>query len=537
MASITIDGQVVEAKEGERLIDVCDRYGIYIPRFCYHPSLSVAGNCRMCLVEIEKVPKLQISCNTAVQDGMVVYTQSEKVIEARRDVLEFIFINHPLDCPICDQAGECKLQDYYMEVGRYKSRFPKDMKVKKPRKAVRWGSGIVFDAERCVLCTICIRFMDEVVGRHSIGVVNRGDRSEIELHDNEKIDTFYAGNLFDICPVGALTSEDFRFKMRVWYLSRTESICPKCSRGCNITVWHKDKTIYRYTPRRNDAVNHAWMCDIGRYSYKSENANGRVLKGWFLRGSERAEKSTSEVLDCLSCKLLEIGAKENSERIACMIMPDRTNEEIYSIYEFMSKVIGSEKVVLDVPAPKGPKDNFLLTGEMAPNIDGLRLFLEHVPVSYGIKDLQTDLKDRMLDALFFFGDLADGLESIWREFLQDVASVKLFAYFGSKEINVAKKAHFVIPSSSFVQKDGTWINAGGTVQRIRKAYTETRHVWPDYSSVVYLADKLKKPLILGNVQDIFKTFIENIAGLPGKGIFDVGVQGLHIKGLPKPENI
>ncbi len=274
MPKLTIDGKEIEVAAGTTIIQAADQMGISIPRYCYHPALPVSGNCRICMVEVEKAPKLQIACYTPVADGMVVKTNSPKVLEVRKTVLEFLLVNHPVDCPVCDQAGECKLQDYYMEHGKYNSRLA-DVKVKKEKKAFSIGPNVMLDQERCILCTRCVRFTDTVTKTSELGVFNRGDHSQLDVYPGKQVDNNYAGNVVDICPVGALTDKDFRFKCRVWYLDHTKSVCPGCSMGCNINIdWDKNRPhqqkkdrVMRLKPRLNPDVNDHWMCDVGRYNY------------------------------------------------------------------------------------------------------------------------------------------------------------------------------------------------------------------------------------------------------------------------------
>src|SRR5262245_7391880 len=224
MPKIEIDGRTIEVEEGVNVIQAADRLGIEIPHYCWHPGLTVAGNCRMCLVEIEKSPKLQIACNTRVTDGMKVSTRSDKTVAAQKAVLEFLLINHPIDCPVCDQAGECKLQEYYMDYDRQESRVPLGQTVKEG-KALPIGPLVMHDQERCILCARCTRFLDEVTKTSELGIYSRGDHSEIELAPGKTLDNKYSANVVDICPVGALTSRDFRFRARVWYQERTPSVC------------------------------------------------------------------------------------------------------------------------------------------------------------------------------------------------------------------------------------------------------------------------------------------------------------------------
>jgi ferredoxin len=233
MPTVEIDGRSIEVENGATVIEAADELGIEIPHYCWHPGLSISGNCRMCLVDIEKSPKLQIACNTRVNDGMVVHTDSERTKTAQKAVLEFLLINHPIDCPVCDQAGECKLQEYYMDYDRQRSRIELPDKVRK-KKAVPVGPLVMLDQERCILCARCTRFLDEVTQTHELAIHQRGDHAEIRLAPGKTVDNPYAGNIVDICPVGALTSRDFRFRARVWYLQKTDSVCGACANGCNV---------------------------------------------------------------------------------------------------------------------------------------------------------------------------------------------------------------------------------------------------------------------------------------------------------------
>src|ERR1017187_241500 len=269
------------------MIQACAVAKVDVPHYCYHPKLPVSGNCRMCLVEfgtpavgpdrkpilnadgtarISKSPRPAIACATPISPGMEIYTNTPGVKLMRAGVLEFLLINHPLDCPICDQAGECKLQEYSVEYGQSASRFA-ESKVHKPKR-VDLGPRIVLDDERCILCTRCIRFTRDIVGDDALGIVNRGSYNTLTAYPGKVFDNNYTLNTVDICPVGALTSKDFRFKMRVWFLKETKSLCTSCATGCNIVIGSREEKIYRYTPRENDAVNGPWMCDYGRLNYK-----------------------------------------------------------------------------------------------------------------------------------------------------------------------------------------------------------------------------------------------------------------------------
>src|SRR5215510_13372174 len=295
LVNVQIDGVWHQFPRGTRVIEACAQVGTYVPRYCYHPKLSSPGNCRMCLIEmglprmgpdrkfelgadgkpvINWMPRPQICCAQDVAEGMGVRTSSPLVEECRRGVMEFLLINHPLDCPICDQAGECRLQEFSIEYGRADSRFLEN-KVKKP-KNVELGPRVTLDDERCILCSRCIRFSKEIAQDDVLGFVDRGSYTTLTAHPGRRLENNYSLNTVDICPVGALTSSDFRFKMRVWFLKETKSFCTSCATGCNTIIGARENVIYRQTPRENDAVNSSWMCDYGRLNFHYLNSPERL---------------------------------------------------------------------------------------------------------------------------------------------------------------------------------------------------------------------------------------------------------------------
>src|SRR6516164_134993 len=304
------------------MIQACAAAQVDVPHYCYHPKLPVAGNCRMCLVEfgtpaigLDRKPILNpdgttkiakslrpaIACATPISPGMEIYTKTPNVKQMREGVLEFLLINHPLDCPICDQAGECKLQEYSVDYGKSESRFA-EQKVHKPKR-VELGPRIILDDERCILCTRCIRFTRDIAGDDALGIVNRGSYNTLTAYPGKIFDNNYTLNTVDICPVGALTSKDFRFQMRVWFLKETKSICTSCATGCNIIVGSREEKIYRYEPRENDAVNSSWMCDFGRLNYKWI---GRADRLTGIRGPEGTALGWSAALKAISERLKQV---------------------------------------------------------------------------------------------------------------------------------------------------------------------------------------------------------------------------------------
>jgi len=363
MLTISIDNKEIEVNDGTLLIDVMLKNGISVPHFCYHEALGKDGNCRMCMVEIEGQKRPQIACDTIVKDGMVVRTKGEKIEKVKRGILELELINHPIDCPVCDQAGECKLQDYYMEVGLYESRL--DTPKVKAKKHIHLGSEVMLDQERCVLCKRCVRFTRIYTKTDDLIVEKRSDRSVITTFPGKKFENPYAGNVVDLCPVGALTDRDFRFKKRVWFLSHGNGICMECSRGCNLRVGHdkakyQDDIIYRFKPRRNDRVNGFFICDHGRYSYKKENDN-RLFYPLF-----RGEKiELQNAIDKLKAFL-----EKNSLVVAS---PSLSLEELSYIKVWAEKrelsLITSIKEYID----EDFEDNLLKTKQMCSNLNAVKL--------------------------------------------------------------------------------------------------------------------------------------------------------------------
>ena len=360
MAKLTIDGKEIEVPDGTSLFDACrDARGEALPHFCYHPDLSIAGVCRLCQVEVEGMPKLTIACNTGVRDGMVVNTRNERVTKASTQILEMHLINHPVDCPICDQAGECGLQNQYMNHGLYEAKVEMEDKVLKAKAQVI-GPYVILDKERCVLCTRCVRFCDEVTGTGELGIFNRGDRAEIGTAPGVELDNNYSMNTVDICPVGALTGRDFRFQKRVWMLKAASSICPGCATGCNVRIDHEAGRIYRLKPRYNPEVNGRWMCDKGRLTYKAVHEDARL--GEPMVGGQAGNWSG------VPGAVADLGAKDGYG--LAIASPHLSLEEMHLL-----KTLAGDAPVHGglTDADRGQKDALLLDADRTPNRKGLGL--------------------------------------------------------------------------------------------------------------------------------------------------------------------
>ncbi len=385
---LTINGRELEVEPGTTVIRAAEKAGIFVPHYCYHAGLSIAGNCRMCLVEIEKMPKLAIACSTVAAEGMVVRTDSPKVKEAQDAILEFLLINHPLDCPICDQAGECRLQEFAFQFGPARSRFLEE-KNHGP-KSVDLGRHIVFDSERCILCSRCVRFCQEVSKTGELAISHRGDHATIETYPGMRLDNPYSGNTVDICPVGALTLKEFRFQQRVWFLKDTPSVCAGCARGCNVLSGISKGRILRLTPRENQDVNRWWMCDEGRLSYTKLYGPSRIrwarvegLTGAGAAGSLPTASEEGPVLPKLNegvppaphpigamrpgetvmAVALEAAAKaleaaRAAGRVEFVFSPRATNEDIYALGKLAKELFGADRAAL--PSFERGEDDFLL---------------------------------------------------------------------------------------------------------------------------------------------------------------------------------
>jgi len=505
MVKLTIDGQELEYAEGTSLFDACrEARGEALPHFCYHPDLPIAGVCRLCQVEIEGMPKLTIACNTSVREGMVVSTRTEKVLQASQRVLEMHLINHPVDCPICDQAGECGLQDQYMAYGLYESEVAMDDKVNKAKAQVI-GPHVILDKERCVLCSRCVRFCDHVTGTAELGIFNRGDRAEIGIAPGKELNNNYSLNTVDICPVGALTSRDFRFKKRVWLLKSTQSICPGCATGCNIRVDHEADRIYRIKPRRNDAVNGPWMCDLGRLEYRRVHAESRLDAPWVAGGDHQREASWDQVWSRLDT-MGDIGL--------AIISPWQTLEEM----DLFKRLAGDDAVVSG-PAEAGRDggDDMLLSTDRAPNRKALDWL--------GIDELTgDDLVARVRDsagAVIVYGGDPVGVSPA----LAEALTGRTLVYLGTHRNATADAAQIVIPTSTWAERDGIFANAKSRLQLIRRVVArpgEAREDWRFLAEWLGRASAETQP---EGLPELRRVVAEGVTVLGGLDLNSIGTSG------------
>ncbi|HVA40855.1 MAG TPA: 2Fe-2S iron-sulfur cluster-binding protein [Candidatus Binataceae bacterium] len=459
---VTVDNRVIEAPEGATLLQVMLDAEMDIPHYCYHPKLSIDGSCRLCQVKIEGMPKLQISCNTQVRDGMVVSTLDPEVQSTRRGVLELLLLNHPLDCPICDKAGECWLQNFAMRFGRGEARTVEPRR--KRGKRLDIGERILLDQERCILCRRCVRFCREISKTGELAVFNNGDHSLLDIYDR-RLDNDYSMCVADVCPVGALETKDFHHKMRVWFLEETASVCPSCSNGCNIMVSSARGEVWRLTPRRNDEVNDTWMCDGGRLNYKFIDDPERLLLPQVAGDAGLTESGWQSALERAAAALAEFIKRNGAKALGAVVSPHLTNEENYRFGELLG-ALGAGRVAMAVR--RGPHDDFLIKAEKAPNARGVRELGLVKGADDGLEELLQACEAGEIKALYICGnDLLDAvaperLEAILAKIeLLIVQDLTLRPQFG--------RAAIVLPTTTFAEKDGTFTNHAGRVQRLQRS--------------------------------------------------------------------
>jgi NADH-quinone oxidoreductase subunit G len=434
LVKVTVDGQTHEVEDGSLLIDLLINEKISVPYFCYHEALGADGNCRMCMVEVDGQKRPQIACDTPVKDGMTVYSQGKKlpIKKIRRDILELELINHPIDCPVCDQAGECSLQDYYMKHGLHESPMFGLEKVKH-HKHVDLGSDVMLDQERCVLCARCTRFTDNITKSHELGIVGRGDRAHISTMPGRKLDNPYAMNVVDLCPVGALTSKDFRFSQRVWFLDSSESVCTHCAKNCSIYIDHnklkyQDEKIYRFRPRKNLDVNGFFICDEGRLSYK------KLLENTLDASTHVNEREIFK------------SALQKAQSVAILVGASLFNEEIDMILEFANK-IGAEvfcpqKIYID----EDFSDDMLRSKYKVANIKTIQ--------NLNIPDSMPSGVDLLIN--FNHPSVVD-------------ADAKEIVSFSTHKDKL--KTILTMPIATYVQNSGSFTNIDGITQHLQKAIT------------------------------------------------------------------
>src|SRR5881392_3816618 len=533
MFNVQIDGVWHRFPKGTRVIEACEQVGVFVPRYCYHKMLSSPGNCRMCLIEmgfprlgpdrkpelgtdgkpiINWMPRPQICCAQDVAEGIAVRTDSPMVKECQRGVMEFLLINHPLDCPICDQAGECRLQEFSVDYGSSQSRFLEN-KVKKP-KAVELGPRVTLDDERCILCSRCIRFCTEIAKDDVLGFVDRGSHTVLTAHPGKRLENNYSLNTVDLCPVGALTSSDFRFKMRVWFLKETKSICTSCATGCNTLIGTREDIVYRQTPRENDHVNSCWMCDYGRLNFKYLEAENRILEPQISNGKELVPSDWKSAIAHAALQLRQF----SGENIAIIASGRTTNEELW-LTRKIADVLGVRYI--DIVPRFGEGDDILLCEDRNPNATGAQLILG------------LDSEPGAIRALLVLGEnpITLGISGEQLTNMPALVAMDILSNAANKHATV------LLPASGFAEKRGSMINGEGRLQRLNRAVRPPGNARDDWEILRDLLQALGGSNGIYTIEDVFRQMsaeIPKLAGLTLSKIGDLGVDVTKVDESPWP---
>jgi NADH-quinone oxidoreductase subunit G len=548
MPNITIDGSKFEFQQGQTIIQVAEDNGIDIPHFCWHKGLSVSGNCRICLVEVEKSPKLVIACSTQAAEGMVVHTKSQRTKEAQNAVMEFLLINHPLDCPICDEAGECKLQDYAYKYSTGVSRF--DEEKNKKDKRVELGPNVMFDGDRCISCSRCIRFCEEIAKNPQLTFVQRGEKVTIKTFPGKKLDNPYSMNVIEICPVGALTSKHFRFRSRVWDMSFTDSVCIGCSRGCNTILGVRNNEILRIEPRENLNVNDYWLCDYGRLNtFKFVNDKSTRIKGpnILINVDNKNEMIEVDWDEAISKAVYELINKDKD--ILFVASPYSTLEDMYALKKFASEIFHSGNIIYFPDVDESFEDDLLRKKDKTPNSNGLNLFGFK---EAGEKDIES-LSSGKYHIIYIINDdltRIEGFEKIINN------SDFVIQHLHSKN-SISAKSNVILSESSYAEVNGTFLNFNNIIQRVHPAVATLEQErllgefslsrldkfgapndrWthgikfnarPTWKILKHIAKVLGHDWLFENSEEVFTEFCEKILDLKNYDYEKVGSQGLKI---------
>ena len=535
LIDVQVDGVWMQMPRGLNVVEVAHRSKKFIPHYCYHPKLSVVGNCRMCLFEmgtpkmgsdrkpilgpdgkpeIAWMPRPQIGCATGVTPGMGIRTDSALVKDCRNGVMEFLLINHPLDCTICDQAGECKLQEYSVEYGTGESRFVEN-KVKKP-KNVDLGERIVLDDERCILCSRCIRFSSEVGKEDVLGFVNRGSHSTLTAYPGKRFDHPYSLNTVDICPVGALTSKDFRFQMRVWFLKESKSLCTSCGTGCNITVGSREGKVHRLTPRENEAVNSHWMCDFGRLNFHYLDSKDRLTRPLLQAAGQQFPGTWADAIQ----RAAEGLKKVKPEEMAVVASARLTNEELFVLKRLLAE-LGVTRV--DGVQNLGQADSFLRSGDGNPNSRGAEL----LGLSSGGRKFSSwgeEIVSGKIRGLFVLGGenvIPAGISA------SALAKLEVLIVSGILQNETTRAAHVVLPAAASSEKTGSMVNVHGRLQRMTRAVAAPGEAREDWMILRDLREACTGGNSLHSVEDVWKAMSMEVPAFTGMSwakIGDLGVQ-------------
>jgi NADH-quinone oxidoreductase subunit G len=487
MAKVTIDGVEVEVKDGLNIVEAAKAADVHVPHFCYHPSLSIVGQCRMCLVEVEGIPKLQAGCSTPIRDGMKIFVHNEKVEKARKGQMEFLLINHPLDCPICDKAGECPLQDYSFNYGSVTSRYGEHKRTYPGMDRTAIGPHVLQNMNRCIHCTRCIRFCDEITETSELGFFKRGAETEVGVFPGKPLDNWMSACVTDLCPTGALTTREFRFESRVWNLHSTDSVCNGCDVGCNLFIEQRSGKIYRYKPRVNPDVNDFWLCDYGRFSHERYETD-RIVVPRVREEDYLGMANWGDALDAIEAAF----RGTSGEQIGVIASAQMTNEEAFFLRKLFIDALGATSVDVWVdpigPIPMKSRTEWIEGTQAGPNFRGVR--------AMGVEPSGGRTAGQLMDEgaagleVLYVTDATFSERSRDPEVIARLRQAK-FLIVGSWENHpLAEVADVVLPAAIFAEKEGTWVNLQGRVQKIYQAYPPKGESLPDLEILRRMAARL-----------------------------------------------
>ena len=547
--TLTIDGRSVTVQKGKTVLQAAIESGISIPYYCYHPGIGIDGSCRVCIVKIEKMPKLQTSCSTVCVDGMVVSTRTPDVEAARAGVFEFLLVNHPLDCPVCDKGGECPLQDFSYTFGPDQSRmdFPRRVFDGDGVKAdVDFGPTLMLNRNRCILCTRCVRFMREVDGDAQINIIDRGYGSEIATFQEEGVHSLLSGNLMDVCPVGAITTRDYRFKSRPWDNPQAvDTICTQCARGCSVTAWIKAKPewakgsrLIRFTPRYNPDVNDYWMCDIGRFEYHWIEGDDRVRTPLVKDAGVHQPAAWREATTKLAERLAAAG-KANPDGVRFLVSAHASHEELFLFKRLAQELIGDAATIAvgwryrEKPQP--PDTRFRVPAVDAPNVNGARIFgLARGAVGDDVRDadlsaLRQAVGAGTVTALYVFDPGPEGSlgDVKWIVEARARGALGLLIVQGALLTDLARAADFVLPGASYVEKEASYTNQQGRLQATSRAMAPPGEAMEDWQIIVNVAMALGVPFDYASAAHVRADIAAAMPNVPA-------LQGLTMLAFSRP---